>query len=105
MAWGFEPLFYNVLERHAVALRRRLFNYCGTETAYYRYNRGDKHLTPAQQQDILDIFAEYGYDPATLSFAHYTDEYNFNEEYPPILRAATAPQTRLSSLESPTSKA
>ena len=77
MAWGFDPLFHDVLERHATALRRRLFSYCGTETAYYRYNRGDKHLTPAQQQDILAIFAEYGYDPATLAFAHYAAEYNF----------------------------
>lgn len=76
-AWGFKSLFRDVLARDSVSLRRALMDYFGSRSTYYRYNRGQQLLTPGQQQEVLAIFARFGYDPATLSFEHYVNEIAF----------------------------
>ena len=76
-AWGFNSLFRDVLARDSVSLRRELIRYFKSRSTYYRYNRGQQLLTPGQQQEVLDIFARFGYDPETLSFDHYIKEIAF----------------------------
>jgi hypothetical protein len=49
----------------------------GSHTSYYRYHRGEKLLTPEQQQWILDLFAQYGYTNE-LHFDSYRDMIDFS---------------------------
>lgn len=77
MAWGFSKLFYNVLNRHAVSLRKNLKDYLNGHANYYRYNRGDKLLSPEQQTHILDMFRKLGYEK-DLAFDGYVTAYDFS---------------------------
>lgn len=77
MAWGFSKLFYNVLNRHAVSLRHYMKVYLNGHANYYRYNRGDKLLTPEQQAHILNLFRKMGYEKG-LEFDGYVTAYDFH---------------------------
>ncbi|MDY6033294.1 MAG: DUF6078 family protein, partial [Alloprevotella sp.] len=46
-------------------------------TSYYRYQRGERLLTPEQQQWILKLFASKGYTDQLL-FEHYVESYDFS---------------------------
>lgn len=61
-AWGFAPLFADVKERDGSTLRSRLKSFLGGNGTYYRFNRGERLLTPEQQEWILSLFRQYGYD-------------------------------------------
>ena len=76
-AWGFNPLFVNVLARDAKPLRAQIQQLLGSRSTYYRCNRGASMPPPAKQQQILDLFAKRGYTEG-LSFAHYKDAINFS---------------------------
>ena len=76
MAWGFSKLFHNVLARHVQGLRLGLVQYLGSKTAYYRYNRGDRLLTPVQQAWIIDYFRKAGY-AEEIGFDGYATTYDF----------------------------
>lgn len=75
-AYGFAPLFSNVKQKDYTPLREKLKAYLGGHGTYYRYNRGERLLTPEQQQSILNLFASYGYTEG-LSFEHYRDVMDF----------------------------
>lgn len=75
LAWGFNKLLYNVRERDAAGIRRSLVSYLGSRTAYYRYQHGEKLLTPEQQEWILDFFRQRGC--TDLEFEGYVTEYQF----------------------------
>ena len=76
-AWGFNSLFEDVKHADYTPLRETIKNYLGSHTSYYRYHRGEKLLTPEQQQWILDLFAQYGYTNE-LHFDSYRDMIDFS---------------------------
>lgn len=76
-AYGFRSLFREVKEKDGAYLRGRIKYYLGGHGTYYRYNRGEKMLTPEQQQWILNLFAKRGYTEG-LSFDHYREMLDFS---------------------------
>ena len=77
-AYGFRKLFSQVKQKDAESLRHTIKQYLGGHGTYYRYNRGEKQLTPIQQESILNIFQKYGYTES-LIFDEYTTTYDFSE--------------------------
>lgn len=69
VAWGFSQLYSNLRQQDYPIIRRRMEDHFGRAGNYYRYNRGEKKLTPAQQQWIKELFAEFGYT-GELVFDH-----------------------------------
>lgn len=76
MAYGFSKLFYNALGRQTANLRMGLMQYLGGKTPYYRYNRGERLLTPEQQAWVIDYFRRAGYTK-DLEFDGYVTTYDF----------------------------
>ena len=77
-AYGFETLFSNVKQKDYTPLRELLKNYLGGHGTYYRYNRGERVLTPEQQEWIVRLFARHGYTEG-IQFDHYRDMLDFSE--------------------------
>lgn len=75
-AYGFRKLFTEVKQKDYTPLREKMKTYLGGHGTYYRFNRGDRLLTPEQQQWILKLFARYGYTEG-LAFDHYRDVIDF----------------------------
>ena len=78
LAYGFQKIFAVVRKKDVEPLRNRLKQYLGGHGTYYRYNRGEKLLTPVQQDAILTICQEFGYTE-TLTFDNYLTDYDFSE--------------------------
>lgn len=76
-AYGFRSLFSEIKEKDGSELRRKIKYYLGGHGTYYRYNSGEKLLTPEQQQWILNLFAKRGYTEG-LSFDHYREMLDFS---------------------------
>lgn len=76
MAYGFKLLFKEVKQKDYTHLREQMKSYLGSHGAYYRYNRGEKLLTPEQQQWIINLFRTYGYTE-NLTFEQYREVYDF----------------------------
>ena len=76
-AYGFAPLFKEVKQKDYTLLRELMKQYLGGHGTYYRYNRGERLLTPEQQEWILQLFARYGYRE-NLTFEHYKDVVDFS---------------------------
>lgn len=74
-AWGMKGLYDQVKHRDAAILISRAKGLLGGHTAYYRYFRGEMHLSPEQQEMVNQLFAEYGY--AAPRFDHYQEEVDF----------------------------
>ena len=70
MAWGFSQLYKDLRHEDYKEIRTRMEDHFGRAGNYYRYNRGEKLLTPADQQWIQQLFARYGYT-ADVVFDHY----------------------------------
>lgn len=75
-AWGFNALFADIKQKHSSLLRRQIETYLGGHGTYYRYHNGERLLTPEQQEWIISLFREYGYDE-DLHFDGYRDAYDF----------------------------
>ena len=78
LAWGFRPLFSKVRHEDYANLRCRVMALFGSESQFFRYNRGRFRLSPEQQDQVLALFRSYGYDTKDLRFAHYDDCFKFN---------------------------
>lgn len=78
LAYGFQKIFAVIRKKDVEPLRKRLKHYLGGHGTYYRYNRGEKRLTPVQQDTILAICQEFGYTE-TLTFDNYLTDYDFSE--------------------------
>lgn len=76
-AWGFTTLFKDVKKKDDTPLRRKLYDFLGSQTSYIRYSHGEKLLTPEQQDWILSLFKKYGYTD-NLTFDHYKSVYDFS---------------------------
>ncbi|MBR0490219.1 MAG: hypothetical protein IJJ68_08470 [Prevotella sp.] len=77
MAWGFDTIFEDVKSKHEASLRNAIKNYLGGHGTYYRYHRGERMLTPEQQEWIIHLFQKTGYQ-TNLRFDHYADVYDFD---------------------------
>lgn len=77
-AYGFSLLFRDVKQRDSANLQSQMKAYLGGHGTYYRYNRGEKLLTPEQQQWILNLFTRYGYTE-NLAFDNYRDVLDFTD--------------------------
>ena len=77
-AWGMTHLYDNVQLKDADNLKYKMISLLGGRTKYYRYHRGEVHLTPELQQEANQLFAQYGYQPPR--FDHYQNEVGFVRE-------------------------
>ena len=68
VAWGFDGMYNDVKWADLQDLREDVKHLLGGKTAYYRYHRGDKKLSPSQQENIRRLFLKYGYE--RVEFAH-----------------------------------
>lgn len=75
-AYGFKPLFAEVKQKDYQKLRSQMMKYLGSYRTYYRYNSGERKLTPEQQEHIIGFFHRLGYTDE-LQFAHYQDVIDF----------------------------
>lgn len=76
-AYGFKKLFEEVKRKDDKPLRDRMKEYLGSQKTYYRYNSGERLLTPEQQQWIISLFNKFGYTE-NLEFDHYCYVYDFS---------------------------
>lgn len=77
-AYGFSTLFSNVKKKDVALIRKKVIEYLGSQSGYYRYNNGTRLLLPEQQEQILTIFREHGYQEH-LRFDHYCETYDFTD--------------------------
>lgn len=77
-AWGFRTLFADVQKKDYDRLRWKVICHFSSESDFWRYNRGYYKLTPEQQEAVLDIFRQFGYDPASRHFRHYEEKVDFS---------------------------
>lgn len=76
-AWGFDGLYKNLSGYMVSVARKSLREHLGRgASAYYRIHNGEKLLSPAQQQEILDFMAQFG-STDSLQFDHYVEQYDF----------------------------
>ncbi len=77
-AYGFNTLFSNVRKKDVSFLREKVIECLGSQSGYYRYNKGTRLLLPVQQEKILQLFREHGYQE-NLRFDHYCETYDFTD--------------------------
>ena len=65
-AWGFSHVYSQVRNCDVADLRIQIMGVLGGKTAYYRYHRGEKYLTPELQAAIGALFKAKGYDQPTF---------------------------------------
>lgn len=61
IARGFTRLFDQILAKDASTIRLQLTEYLGCTKFYYQYRRGERPLTPAQQDYIRQLIRRHGY--------------------------------------------
>ena len=72
MAYGLSHFFDRVEKQDYSRLRDQAMAYLGGHSNYYRYNRGEKLLSEAQQQYLLQMMAKAGYE-GKGEFGSYVD--------------------------------
>ena len=77
-AYGFNTMLGELKRKEEVLLRDMITDYLGCNTTYYKYNKGEKLLTPEQQEWILNLFREHGYKGEN-EFEGYRYIYDFSE--------------------------
>jgi len=82
MAEGFTDLYDKVLKDDYTPLRKQLTAYLHGRKQYYQYMRGERPLSPEQQQGIRQIVSSYGYD-WDVPFERYIQAYRFGK--PPVV--------------------
>ncbi|MBQ3632142.1 MAG: hypothetical protein II949_13040 [Prevotella sp.] len=75
-ARGFTHLYDHVRQADYTALRKAMTAYLHGKRIYYEYKRGERLLSPAEQQWIARLFARYGYEDAPV-FDGYEQHYVF----------------------------
>lgn len=74
-AWGLTHLYDQVRHSDVHTLKFAVMDIVGNRTTYYRVHRGERHLTPEQQEQVKQLFAKYGYEEPT--YDHYAQEIGF----------------------------
>ena len=82
MAEGFTGLYDKVLKDDYTPMRKRITAYLRGVKQYYQYMRGERPLSPAQQQGLQQIVRDFGYD-WDVPFERYFQAYHFGN--PPVI--------------------
>ena len=77
-AWGFKSLYREVTSSDLASMRLKVTAFLGGKTAYYRYHRGEKLLSPEQKEAIANLFKEKGYGEP--SFDHRKETVDFTSK-------------------------
>lgn len=75
-AYGFKHLYDNVRHKDYPYLKAAITAMLGGRSNYYRYNSGERSLSPSQQQAIAQLMASMGYTDAP-QFEHFRQELRF----------------------------
>ena len=76
-AWGFSHLYDNVPHYRKAEARQRVRSYFSKGMGpYYRFHHGENKLTPKQQDDIMQILAQFG-SIEGIKFDHYETGWDF----------------------------
>ena len=75
-AKGFTHIYDQVLKNDYTPLRKTMTEHLQNKRYYYAYMRGERLLSPAQQQWIIDLFAQYGYTKGPF-FDDFEEVYEF----------------------------
>lgn len=81
MASGFSHLYDKVLKADYTSMRKTITAYLHGTKQYYQYMRGERPLTPEQQDGIRKIVSSYGYD-WEVPFDRFYRAYRFGT--PPV---------------------
>ncbi len=60
-AYGFSTIYDRVLKADFTTLRKAMTDHLQGKRYYYEYMRGERPLSPEQQQWISNLFRQYGY--------------------------------------------
>ena len=78
LAYGFHQLYTNIPRHLRSSLRNDITRYLGSVGSYYRYDKGERKLSPEQQRDIKGFIAEYGI-AEEYPFDHYEIGFNLQK--------------------------
>lgn len=81
MAAGFEHLYDYVMKKDYTPMRKGITDYLHGPKAYYEYKRGDRPLTPEQQEWINNFVRSFGYDWEVI-FDRYYESYAYHRVDP-----------------------
>jgi hypothetical protein len=76
-AAGFSRLYDCVMKKDYTAMRKGLTRYLHGVKFYYEYKRGDRPLSPEQQQWIRNFVKSYGYE-WEVPFDSYFEAYAYH---------------------------
>ena len=76
MARGFMHLYDKVLKDDYTSLRKTLTSMLSGKRYYYEYRRGDRQLSPENQEKICQLFASRGYAD-NVRFDDFEEEFVF----------------------------
>jgi hypothetical protein len=77
MAWGFDGLYKLLSPDMATVARRSLRKHLSAgASTYYRFHHGERLLSPAKQQEIIDFVSQFG-PVGEKPFDHYLTAYDF----------------------------
>ncbi len=80
-AAGFSHLYDRVMKIDYTTMRKTITSYLHGSKLYYEYMRGDRPLSPEQQQWIIDYVKSCGYDWEVV-FDRYYEGYTFHHVAP-----------------------
>ena len=65
---GIQYAYKDVKASDLKSLRELTKELLGGKTSYYRYHRGEKKLTPEQQDSVRRLFTKHGYSDVVFDF-------------------------------------
>jgi len=77
MAAGFEHLYDYVMKKDYTSMRKGITAYLHGVKPYYEYKRGERSLSPEQQEWIKNFVVSYGYEWEVV-FDRYYESYEFH---------------------------
>ena len=77
VALGFHHIFDQVQAKDITQMRAELKDFLGSRTTFFRYQSGEKPLTPRQQEWICQLFRRHGYSDE-IAFDSMKDIYIFD---------------------------
>ena len=78
-AAGFTHLYDRVMKKDYTAMRKALTNYLHGARIYYEYKRGERAISPKEQQWIRDYVRSLGYE-WEVEFDRYFEGYAFHQQ-------------------------
>ena len=78
-AAGFTHLYDKVMKQDYTTMRKTITNYLHGCRLYYAYKRGDRALSPEEQQWIRNYVKSFGYD-WEVEFDRYFEDYVYHRQ-------------------------